>query len=118
MQLSTLRIVGLCSYSQDECCDAYNLLFVDLKKLNRSLQILCFCIYNNNAFQFSIFSKIVTCIRAYQNSKFLIVIGRIYFRLMHNRPMIVFYGVLLQMHNTFGMRWEKVIQIEIRICCI
>ncbi len=56
-------------------------------------------------------------LHAYQNSKFLAVIGKTYFKLMHNMPMIIFCGVLLQMHNTYGLRWEKVIQIETRCCC-
>ncbi len=33
-----------------------------LQKLDRSFQILCFCIYNNSTFQFFICSKFVTCI--------------------------------------------------------
>ncbi len=55
-------------------------------------------------------------LHAYQNSKFLAVINITYFKLMHNMLMIVFCAVLLQMHYTYGMRWEKVIQIETRCC--
>jgi hypothetical protein len=87
--------------SQDECRDACNLLFSYFKKLDRSLQKNYFCIYNHNTFELSIFPKLL---HAYQNSKFLAIISKTYFKLMHSMPMIVFCGVLLQMHNTYGMK--------------
>ncbi len=117
MRLSTPGVAGVCSCSQDECRAACSLLFVYSKELDRSLQILCFYICNNSAFQFSVLSKIVTCIHAYQNSKFLAAVCRTYFRLMRSMPRTVFCGLLLQMHSTYGMRWEKAIQTETRCCC-